>query len=129
MTSYMVHWMFNHAINLSLRFNICVNERYNLPCSIDSILNTLVWRTNYENKIIFCIQNVTWKYCRKRFRFLGWLNGWYYHKSWYFRPKNRPRFNGQVLRYVSDHYDSKLIITNLEVMSKLMKWYEWLKHD
>jgi len=30
---------------------------------------------NYENKTISCVQNVTWKYCREKFRFLGQLNG------------------------------------------------------
>ena len=66
--------MFNHAVNLSLRSYICAN----------SIQNTLV----RIMKTISCIQNVTWKCCREKFRFLGQLNGCYYHKSWYFRPKN-----------------------------------------
>jgi len=67
---------------------VCINDRYNLPWSIDSIQNTLVRVTNYENKTISCIQNVTQKYCREKSRFLGWLNQLYYHKWWYFRPKN-----------------------------------------
>jgi len=67
---------------------VCVNDHYNLPWSIDSTQNTLVQITNYENKTISHVKNVTWKYCRENFRFLGRLNGRYYHKSWYFRHKN-----------------------------------------
>ena len=80
--SYAVRWMFNDAINLSLQSYVCNNS----VCKRSQYTKHI--GTNKENKTISYFQNVTWKYWWEKFRFLGQLNGRYYHKSWYFRPKN-----------------------------------------